>query len=47
MNQDDQSPGAEEDWDEEIERRIQEIESGTVEMTPWSEVRQRLFRGFE
>ena len=34
-------------WDAEIERRIEQLESGAVETIPWSEVRQRLFRGFE
>ena len=35
-------PEAEEAWDAEIERRVQEIDLGLVEMTPWSEVRKRL-----
>jgi putative addiction module component (TIGR02574 family) len=34
-------------WDAEIERRVRELESGSVETVPWSEVRQRLFRGFD
>jgi putative addiction module component (TIGR02574 family) len=38
---------AEEAWDAEIERRIKDLESGSVKTIPWSEVRQRLFRGFE
>ena len=40
-------PGAEETWSEVIKRRVEEIESGSVETVPWSEVRERLFRGFE
>jgi putative addiction module component (TIGR02574 family) len=40
-------PDAEEAWDVEIQRRVDELESGSIEPVPWSEVRQRLFRGFE
>jgi putative addiction module component (TIGR02574 family) len=40
-------PGVEEAWDAEIRRRIEELESGAVKGIPWSEVRERLFRGFE
>jgi putative addiction module component (TIGR02574 family) len=40
-------PNAEEAWDIEICRRVEELESGSVEAIPWSEVRQQLFRGFE
>jgi putative addiction module component (TIGR02574 family) len=40
-------PDAEEAWDVEIRRRIEELESGAVETIPWAEVRERLFRGFE
>jgi putative addiction module component (TIGR02574 family) len=29
-------------WDEEIERRIREIDSGAVQTIPWEEVRARL-----
>jgi putative addiction module component (TIGR02574 family) len=43
----DADPNAEEAWDIEISRRVEELESGSVEAIPWSEVRQRLFRGFE
>jgi putative addiction module component (TIGR02574 family) len=43
----DADPNAEEAWDVEIRRRVEELESGSVEPIPWSEVRQRLFRGFE
>jgi len=34
-------------WDEEIERRVAELDAGTVATLPWSRVRERLFRGFE
>ena len=34
--------GVEEAWAREIERRIQEAESGAVKMIPWSEARRRL-----
>ncbi|MFY9823905.1 MAG: addiction module protein [Thermoanaerobaculia bacterium] len=40
-------PDAEEAWDIEIRRRVEELESGAVETIPWAEVRERLFRGFE
>ncbi len=40
-------PGAEAAWDREIDRRVRQIDDGSVEMTPWSEVRKRLFDGFE
>jgi len=38
---------AEEAWDGEIRRRIEELDSGAVQTVPWTEVRARLFRGFE
>ena len=40
-------PDAEEAWDVEVRRRVEELESGAVETIPWAEVRERLFRGFE
>ncbi len=40
-------PGAEAAWDREIDRRVRQIDEGSVEMTPWSEVRRRLFDGLE
>jgi putative addiction module component (TIGR02574 family) len=40
-------PDAEEAWDAVIRRRVEELESGAVETIPWTEVRKRLFRGFE
>jgi putative addiction module component (TIGR02574 family) len=30
-------------WAEEVERRVREIESGTVETIPWEQVRAELF----
>ena len=38
-------PGAEEAWEAVIRRRVEELETGAVETVPWSEVRERLFRG--
>jgi putative addiction module component (TIGR02574 family) len=38
---------AAEAWEDEIRRRVEEIESGAVDLVPWSEVRERLFRGYE
>lgn len=40
-------PDAEQAWDAEIRRRVAELDAGTVQTIPWSEVRRRLFRGFE
>ena len=40
-------PGAEQAWSEVIRRRVAELQSGDVQTVPWSEVRERLFRGFE
>ena len=40
-------PGAEQAWSEVIRRRVAELQSGDVQPVPWSEVRERLFRGFE
>ncbi len=34
-------------WSREIERRVAELESGAVVAVPWTEVRERLYRGFE
>ena len=38
-------PGAEEAWEAAIQRRVDELETGAVEAVPWSEVRERFFRG--
>jgi putative addiction module component (TIGR02574 family) len=40
-------PDADEAWNVEIQRRVDELESGAVVAVPWREVRERLFRGFE
>ena len=40
-------PDAENVWTEEILRRVKALEAGSVETLPWSEVRERLFRGYE
>jgi len=40
-------PDAEAAWDAEIQRRVEELDSGAVETIPWTEVRKRLFRGLE
>jgi putative addiction module component (TIGR02574 family) len=39
-------PGVEEAWAAVIERRISELDAGTVQTVPWSEVRGRLFHGY-
>jgi putative addiction module component (TIGR02574 family) len=33
---------AEREWDEEISRRIREIDEGRAELIPWSEARRRI-----
>jgi hypothetical protein len=40
-------PGVEGAWDEEIRRRLEKLDRGEAQLTPWSEVRERLFRGYE
>jgi len=35
-------PGVEAAWAAEIERRLAEVDAGTVTTVPWEEVRQRL-----
>jgi putative addiction module component (TIGR02574 family) len=40
-------PDAEEAWSQEIRRRVEALEAGSVKTVPWSEVRERLFRGYE
>lgn len=39
--------GVDEAWETVIARRVRELEEGTAETIPWSEVRARLFSGFE
>jgi putative addiction module component (TIGR02574 family) len=36
--------GVEDAWRVEIERRMAELDSGTVKTIPWEELRERLFR---
>jgi putative addiction module component (TIGR02574 family) len=36
-------PDIEAAWSAEIERRLVEIDAGTVELIPWNEVRSELF----
>lgn len=35
-------PSAEEEWDREIARRIQELDSGKVKPVPWAEARRQM-----
>ena len=35
-------PGAEAAWAVEIERRVEAIEAGTVELEPWEDVKRRI-----
>jgi len=35
-------PDAEAAWEQEIARRIQQIDSGAVKLVPWSEARRRI-----
>jgi putative addiction module component (TIGR02574 family) len=39
----DEDSGVEAAWLTEIERRVEELDSGAVESVPWSEVRARVF----
>jgi putative addiction module component (TIGR02574 family) len=40
-------PGVQAAWEIEIKRRVRELDAHAVKTVPWSEVRERLFRGFE
>ena len=40
----DTEEGVEDAWRVEIERRMAELDSGSVETLPWEEVRARLYR---
>ena len=40
-------PDVEAAWSEEIERRLAEIDAGTVELIPWEDVRAELFNESE
>ena len=35
-------PESETHWDAEIKRRLDEIDNGTVELIPWSEIRSKI-----
>lgn len=35
-------PGAEAAWNDEIDRRIEAIEAGTVRLEPWEQVKRRI-----
>ncbi|MGH8695173.1 MAG: addiction module protein [Burkholderiales bacterium] len=41
---DDTEEGVEDAWRVEIERRMAELDAGSVETIPWEEVRARLYR---
>jgi len=36
--------GAEDAWQAEVERRVAELDSGSVETVPWEELRARLYQ---
>lgn len=40
-------PGVEVAWEAEIRKRVMELDRHAVKTVPWSEVRKRLFRGYE
>jgi putative addiction module component (TIGR02574 family) len=37
-------PDAERAWDAEIDRRIEAIEAGTIQLEPWEQVKRRIER---
>lgn len=37
-------PDAEQTWVAEIERRVQDVEAGTAQLEPWSDVKRRIER---
>lgn len=41
---DETEDGVEDAWRAEVERRMAELDSGSVEAIPWEEVRARLYR---
>jgi putative addiction module component (TIGR02574 family) len=41
---DETEEGVEDAWRAEVERRMAELDSGSVEAIPWEEVRARLYR---
>ncbi len=44
LDQSEPDPDAEAAWAAEIARRVEEIDSGKVEMVPWEEARRRILR---
>ncbi len=40
-------PGTDEAWAAEIKRRVAELEANSVASVPWSQVKDRLFHGYE
>ncbi len=42
LDDDPPDPGVEAAWDEEIKRRIEEIDSGKVKPIPWEEARRQI-----
>ena len=40
-----EDPNVEEAWAAEVERRVVEVDSGTVKLVPWDRVRRRLRTG--
>jgi putative addiction module component (TIGR02574 family) len=42
----DVDPGAEEAWRQEIYRRLQQIDSGAVQLIPWEDAERRLWPKF-
>jgi putative addiction module component (TIGR02574 family) len=40
-------PGVEIAWEDEIRRRVMELDTHSVKTVPWSEVKERLFHGYE
>jgi putative addiction module component (TIGR02574 family) len=39
--------GSDTAWETEIQRRVTELDARAVKTIPWSEVRERLFHGYE
>ena len=39
--------GTDDAWAAEIKRRVAQLEAKSVETVPWSQVKDRLFRGYE
>jgi putative addiction module component (TIGR02574 family) len=43
MNDEARDEKIEAEWDEEVERRVREIDAGAVKTIPWEQVREELF----